>query len=342
MDATRRAWPWVLAVLILVPVAAGVGWWSGRASVAADAPPTAAPDADRTPGEPVTPLPPPSSAVATTGPLPALSVPLRTTLPELRRRADAGEPAAACRLGAEMAYCDDIRRRLDEAAAPNVYLPPPGRARDAEQDAAGRSARQAHAERSERLLQESLHCDGVPAFAPGESVRYWRIAARGGSLPAINYYVQGRAFQQENRLHDLEALRVYRSEAEAIALQGVAAGDIQTTLALAAAYADRPERRSLLSQAVTPDASMSLALFLQAQSLLDQPAPGMPPQGRMFAPAIAELERSLDPASLARARQQAAAFRRAAPIPASRPLSRSPNRLPSGGPVSLLRDLCTP
>lgn len=240
MEAKHLARAWMLSALALIPVAAGIGWWSGRASITSSSEPADAPSAvpDAVPDTVVTTSSPGSRAsLATAGqPLPDLSAPLRTILPELKRRADGGEPGAACRLAAEMELCEDIRRRLDEAAT-NLNLQGSwGGPLSAKQQDMRRNMQQREAERSERLLQESTHCEGVPAFSSRERVHYWRSAAMGGSLAAINYYVMGRPFRPENTLADLDALQQFQHEAATIAERGVASGDIQTTIALAEAY----------------------------------------------------------------------------------------------------------
>lgn len=336
----------------MLPAAVGVGWWGGRASTQVSDSPAHTPVDEALHSQappPETPTSAQTPVLSTAGlaavPLPDLSMSLRNALPELKRRADAGEPAAACRLAAEIEFCDDVSRRLDEAAN-ELHYPDTGSAHAANAGFAARrrQMREAAAARGERLLQESTHCEGVPQFASGERLRYWRMAALGGSLAAINYYVMGRAFRPEDSLDNLDALRVYRSEVEAIAMRGVAAGDIATTLAMAGAYSPRRRsERSLLYQAIAPDAGKALALYLQGQALLDQPPQGVPAQGHLFDSAVRDLERNLDHASLMRAREQAAAYRRTAPAPALPPMrSRTGNWLPSGGPTALLRAQCMP
>lgn len=345
MEAKARKRIWMLSVF-LIPAAAGVGWWSGRSAVITTPEPAKAVPSPSDPSVPSHPAArPPNadarvSAASATQPLPDLSAPLRTTLVELKRRADGGEPAAACRLAAEMEYCEDVRRRLDEAAINLNLADPASLELSAKQQEMRRSMLQRETESSERLLKESAHCEGVPAFSSRERVHYWRTAAMGGSLAAINYYVMGRPFRPENRLADLDALRQFEQEAAAIAERGVASGDIQTTIALAEAYSPLGRRRSLLSQAVTPDASKSLALWLQAGSLLDQPPPGGRPQGHLFARGNAELEKSMDAAALLSAREQASAYRRVAPTPALVKSARGGNVIASGGPEALQREFC--
>ena len=107
MDSKRSARIGLVVALVLLPAAAGVGWWSGRASQS-QTEPTPAPAGDATlPGTSAASTAKPSvqptaTARAPSGPLPPLDTPLRDALPELRRRADAGEADAACRVAAEM------------------------------------------------------------------------------------------------------------------------------------------------------------------------------------------------------------------------------------------------
>ncbi len=67
-------------------------------------------------------------------------------------------------------------------------------------------------------------------------MRYWRSAALGGNVAAMRHYAVGNAFRMNDTLDNLDALRVYRSEAEAIAQRAVAAGDLITAMTLANAY----------------------------------------------------------------------------------------------------------
>lgn len=253
-------------------------------------------------------------------PLPPIEAPLRETLADLRKRADGGEAGAACRLAAEMEYCNGMRRRLESNTtmlrrSESSFDAIKG-VRDPSMVAGMRAAQRTLIADGEQLLAESEHCSDVPHFHPDERVRYWRAAAMAGNVAAQRHYAVGNAFLLDDSLENLDELRVYRSEAEAVAWRAVNAGDLPTTLALAQAYApvQQSPRRYLLAQSVRPDGVKSLALLLLVQSRIRSASP--PPSampGTPIAIAIQELEDVLQPEQRERARRQAADFHRSLP-----------------------------
>lgn len=318
------------------------GWLAGRSSALGHSPTeTGAPptrtDTVESPPTPSTQLRPDRSRALPDRPLPPVDAPLREVLSDLRKRADGGEAAAACRLAAEMEYCNDIRARLESNSR---LLRHSQASYDALQDARGarmtaalRAAQRSMIARSEQLLEESEHCSDVPQFDADERVRYWRSAAHSGNVVAQRHYAVGNAFRLDDSLDNLDELRVYRGEAEAMAWRAVRAGDVPTTLALAQAYSPSPPtpRRYLLAQSVRPDAVQALALLLLAQSRIRSGA-AMPAQrSAPIALAIQELEEALPPEQRARARRDAADYNRS--IPASEPDSSSVNRSFYGTPL---------
>lgn len=312
-------------VLLLMVAVGGLGWWVGRThspathgSDTADATASTAPTARANPAIPeraASTLRPPNR------PLPDPQLPLRDVLSDLRARANAGEPDAACRLAAEMEYCDRIATQLSSLSeamkSTNVRLPQ-GARMTPELQATVRQTQQAMAAGAERMLEESAHCEGVPAVSAHQRLQYWRTAAIGGNVVAMRHYAVGNAFRMNETLENLDNLRVYRREAETFAKRAVGAGDLSTVLALAAAHNPaQPGRRHLLAQAVTPDRSQALALYLYAQSLMRDEARFATPR-TFIDQTVRNLEQDLDAASLARARAQAADHMRAQPtLPAS-------------------------
>ncbi|MBD9468221.1 hypothetical protein [Pseudoxanthomonas sp. PXM01] len=303
-------------VLLLVAAVGGLGWWIGRthspatrASDTAGAAPTAQANPatpDRAAGKPR----PPNR------PLPDLQLPLRDVLPDLRARANAGEPDAACRLAAEMEYCDRIATQLSSLSeamkSTNVRLPQ-GTRMTPELQATVRQTQQAMAAGAERMLQESAHCEGVPAVSANQRLQYWRTAASGGNVVAMRHYAVGNAFRMNEMLQNLDNLRIYQREAETFAKRAVAEGDLSTVLALAAAHNPaQPGQRHLLAQAVTPDRSQALALYLYAQSLMRDDERFATPR-TFIEQTVRNLEQDLDAPALARARAQAADHMRAQP-----------------------------
>lgn len=342
---SRRLLP-VSIIVLLVAAAGGIGWYGGRTRQAEHA---AQPAGTAQAGATADGSPPPSPPVAAPRPadrpLPALDRPLRTTLPELKQRADAGEAAAACRLAAELDFCAQTRMRL-EGTADMLRATEQAAARDS----AGISTEQREQRRramlaqSERVLEESAHCDGVPESTPTQRTGYWRSAALAGNPMALRFYASGGAFRQENLLEQLDALRVYRGEAESLALRAARAGDRGMVMALAHAYSpDNPGRHSLLAQAVEPDGVRALAFSLRAQDYLRENTSRAPAGARAgrrqgniddrLAESIRELETQLDADARARARQLAADLGRApAPALPDFPSPSDDSRRMPGGP----------
>ena len=351
MEARRYSQAWLPVVLLLLPVVAGVGWWGGRASMSAPDRNAAAVHA----GDVAAASDPMSDPAAASGatrprraeaPLPDLTTPLRDTWHGLKQRADAGEAGAACRLAAEMEFCDGIRLRLDAASAMladhEAMAAPPGAA-DADAATRADARRRAITTGSERLLEQSRHCEGAPAFSPQDSVRYWRSAALGGHVGAMRHYAVGNAFRMNDTLDNLDALRVYRREAETIAQRAVAAGDLLTAAALASAYSPqrRGNRRYLLAQSVQPDAGRALALFLYVRERL-RVGPEPPPrlQARLDS-TIRTLEAELSPAALSQARAQAAAYPATTPV-TPREYALLSRATGTGATANVSREECAP
>lgn len=311
----RRWWRYGLSglIVLLVPAAAYLGWLQGRA---ASAPVTHAMPAppDRQMPVPDASMPQPSRAsAASDSPLPALETPLRDSLATLRQRADAGESAAACRLAAEFEYCHQIRYRL--AAASETLRE---QERSGINTASGLSEqtrqnlRNMMAANSEHLLKESEHCEGVPLSTAAERVRYWRQAALAGSTPALRHYAVGNAFRLNETLENLEALVVYRREAEALAWRGVASGDLHTGFALASALSPQRNelRRYFLAQAVKPDKAKALALYLHLERQLQSAPAAFDGLRAQVEQQRSELLADLDASMQARARELAAGYAR--------------------------------
>lgn len=354
---SRRPLLFASIALVLAAAAGGLGWLGGRASH--DAPSKEARDAgdtERTASAAGT----AASARATAQrppdrPLPPLDQPLRDILPELKRRADAGEAAASCRLAAELDFCAQIRMRLastadmlrDGADSPVRFGQVDPNASPEERQRQSEQALVAH---GERLLEESAHCDSVPPSTPVQRLQYWRSAALGGNPMALRMYASGNAFRQESVLDQLDALRLYRGEAESLAVRAAQSGDRMMVLALGNAYSpnNREQRRSLLAQAVKPDGARALAFFLHAQAQVPAPPATSPRNANRQAMrdnrltrSIRELEAQLDPSALAQARQLAADMARDYAPPAM-PSSVSTSRTDARGlPGGMLRAQCS-
>ncbi len=327
----RRWWRYGVSglVVILVPLAAYLGWLQGRSTGAPAAP--ASPEAPTgqalASGSSVSPLP--SAPAVSAAPLPALETPLRDALAMLRQRADAGDPNAACRLAAEFEYCHQIRYRL---VAASEVLQQQEQLRSNTGSGLSEETRQnmrdMMAANSERLLKESEHCEGVALSTAAERVRYWRQAALGGNTPALRHYAVGNAFRLNETLENLDALAVYRREAEALAWRGTASGDLHTAFALASALSPQRNelRRYFLAQAVRPDKVKALALYLHLKRQLESAPAALGGLRSQVEQQSGELLAELDAPAQARARELAAGYARD-----WTPSSREPFAIPSPG-----------
>lgn len=251
---------------------------------------------------------------AEVGPLPPLEMPLRLALQQLERRAAAGEPKAACRLAAELAYCE--RLRVDLAAAEQTIeqaqTEQQPRSAAAVESAEVRSHRTRWMEmtraRAEGVLREAAHCEGVRTALPATIAHHWRAAALGGHVPSMTHYAVGNAFRIRDTLNNLPALAIYRQEAEAIARRAAAAGDVNAMAVLAAAYSplNDDSHRTYLAQSVRPDVVESLSLYLQLRA----GAPNaIDPRTRLIEAKIVQLSQIASPPQLAQAKSRAAQHR---------------------------------
>ncbi|HEX5756173.1 MAG TPA: hypothetical protein VFY12_07460 [Arenimonas sp.] len=266
---------------------------------------------------------PPAAAAATPslettsesgfGPLPALDVPLADAMATLEHRAAAGDAAAACRLAAELARCDQLRfrltdtqRRLDWEQQRIAQRPERSGNNDAFKrhlDSLTRS--------SERLITESQHCSGVAPADPGRIAQLWRTAALTGHGPSLRHYASGNAFRMRDTLRNLDALRRYQQEAESLALRAARGGDVMLQFTLANAYAAGDEQggRYLLAQSVQPDPARALAIFLHLQRALpDSGVANQPRIADLLSRRISQLRSELSAADTARAETEALAL----------------------------------
>ena len=260
----------IAAALVLAAVLwryPGVDPARGQAAAAAGAAPAAAvagPSAGTSEeGLSARPHPPAPSA-----PLPALDTPLRLVVADLKRRADAGDAAAACRLAAEFERCRSLAVQANDFEPLDLALEELLLAASGEEQVAG--IRQ-HVEQRDQFKVAAAaafeHCVGVPEPDASERARYWRRAALGGHAAAMRHYASGNAFRFDDLMGAVPELEVYRREAEQVALRAAGAGDVAMIHALAAAYLPRDgadgwtstASRSFLAQVVQPDAGKALA-----------------------------------------------------------------------------------
>ncbi|MCF8828307.1 hypothetical protein [Xanthomonas campestris] len=211
---------------------------------------------------------------AASAPLPPADVPLRQVFDELSRRAAGGDAAAGCRLAAELERCDRIQHRL-AAHDEQVWRMEHGRQVTPADKAAYAAWKKMLDVMAPGLLNAADRCEGVRSLSAAERVALWRQSALAGNPGALAHYVVGNAFRRRDTLEVLPQLQTYRREAELMALQASSRGDLQTSLALAAAYSPRRDtgERYFLAQVVKPDLARSLALYRRGSRLLPEAAP---------------------------------------------------------------------
>lgn len=219
---------------------------------------------------------PASPAARSHEPLPPLDLPLARVLPALQRQADAGVPAAACRLAAEYQNCLSLPQQREELAA---WLAQRRRALELvtangtnteHVDTFQKSFEQELALRENRLAPRERRCEGVELPAPSVVLRQWRHAALLGDPTAMRYYASGSAFRWSNVLDSADVLAAYRNEAPAMAWSLVRQGDLLMTLRVASAASSLTRfSPGLLDQIIDDDPALALALYRRVLEALD-------------------------------------------------------------------------
>lgn len=310
MTSNHAPRPKAALLLLMLAVLAAVGFWlrpggtattpdEASAETAPSAQASARPSAEDAKAPSTTPIPP--------APLPTMAAPFALIAGDLQARSDAGDPDAACRLAAELAYCSvramhraDFDRWLAERQTALASITDPQVRRDV---AAG--IEREMTVREGMLDQLTRHCEGGPAATPNDIAAQWRRAALLGSPAAMKQYASGNAFRWSNLMDSLPLLATYRGEAEAMATQVASTGDGEMLLAMATGYDPLPSpQRSLLAQSLQPDGPRALAMYQRAQAAVS----GLPPEQmsqmrQQLAARISSLESLLPPADRARANQ---------------------------------------
>ncbi|WDS37586.1 hypothetical protein [Pseudoxanthomonas sp.] len=166
---------------------------------------------------------PPFSAPASTAPMPPWGEPLGPNLDAVRRRADAGDARAACRIGAEASLCNLAR-------APTAATTPG-------HDSATGQSRPGNADLSN-------YCEGIDDDLRGRAAAYLRKAAMAGNTDAMLRYASGPFYPASPQppdapgyLHD-PAFSDWYADALPMALRALHAGNPLAAQLLASAYAD--------------------------------------------------------------------------------------------------------
>jgi hypothetical protein len=179
----------------------------------------------------------PFAAPQDTAPMPPWGEPLGANFDALRRRADAGDARAACRIGVELSLCEVSRRgstRTGDAAAA------------APQNAAARHASIAGVPQQGLRQGQNLadYCEGVDPAQQGLAASYLRKAALAGNRDAMLRYAQGAFFDgsrealDHNRyLQDPGFVDWYRDAVPTLQ-RALRASDPMAAQLLADAYAD--------------------------------------------------------------------------------------------------------
>jgi hypothetical protein len=184
--------PVVIAAGLLLLVAAGVGGWRARAPQPARAAAGAQEGPQRAPARALPAAQAHARAMPATfkaSPLPPAEVPVALVLPELRRRADAGDARAGCRLAFELIRCaayTDGREDVDR------WL----RDREAHPGAAGImvSGSPDFATQQVLLGERAQECAAIPAAELARADDALYRAAVGGNLEATLRYIDGQGF----------------------------------------------------------------------------------------------------------------------------------------------------
>lgn len=315
----------VLAALLLA-IAAAL-WWTGRSGTGDDVPV----DAAGAGAAHVAPRAPPPNAPAPSAwpELPPLDRPLRLAIADLRARADAGDPLAACRLATEAERChflaQNVQGAREQLERNDERAPVPPERREAME-----RARQQMRDLLARRERDAAHCEGVEPLAPTERVRYWRQAALAGHVPSMRRYASGAVFDLQALVDLLPQLATYREEAEFLARRAAAAGDLQAAAMLAFAYQEEPRRSpqgaspNLLRQVVRPDPRDALAWL---QAVRAHPAVARLPDAHWFGPSVES--------ALARAAERLPAGE-SLPAPASMPVVESGSAWPLPTPGEMV------
>jgi hypothetical protein len=203
-------------------------------------------------------------------PLPSLDMPLAQALPELELRAHGGDHTAACRLAAERQTCASLE---DDLIVHDRWLAKREQVFSASiKGVSAEEVRQAFeielSGRESRLSWKVKHCEGVPPIDGKALVEDWRRAAQLGSWAAMRDYASGAVFEWSNLLANADQLSQYKNEAERMALAVAGWGDVPMNLSLADAYSPYQQgnvAKSLLRQAVKPNAAMALAMYKRLQ-----------------------------------------------------------------------------
>lgn len=155
-------------------------------------------------------------------PLPPLGTPVKDVIVQLTADAEAGAPAAACRIGAELARCwqtRDLLRVRDQQLSRLAGLPAnSGEAQRINAMAAGISA---------RTKDDKAICDGVSDDQMDGGWRYLLSAALSGNAAAVEQFVVNPPLSHGDVLTSLEGWTAYRDFAPTLLQRAIESGSVR-------------------------------------------------------------------------------------------------------------------
>lgn len=174
-------------------------------------------------------------ASAALPPMPEPGLPLADAVAALAARADAGDNAAACRVGSELARCAALAWRQPGPQAETL------RETALNEEAKGRTAEAESMVRfADELEAATRDCAGVPDAYRGRAARYLRQAALAGEPEAMLRYADGDDLFPAMTYDWLRSpdLDPWRRDAPALLQRSLEAGRPEAVLMLARAHAD--------------------------------------------------------------------------------------------------------
>jgi hypothetical protein len=154
-------------------------------------------------------------------PLPLQNVPIAPYFEELKRRADAGEPAAACRLSFEVARCE-MRPALRHMASSLGKL----HKDDNRSEQVRASLERQLTEIQDQISSVEATCKDVPDLNAEDLWRYALVAAQSGNVRAMVHFASfPPGLSSDNMLGQMEGWMAWRANVADFVTGAVEAGD---------------------------------------------------------------------------------------------------------------------
>ncbi|APV48598.1 hypothetical protein BWI17_02200 [Betaproteobacteria bacterium GR16-43] len=192
--------------------------------------------------------------------VPPRTASVRDVLAALKKDADAGVPEAACRVGAELARCQQAKQVLasmDRQLATLARMPAsPALERQQAMTRAG----------AERYEEYAEACAGIDDATEGAAWRYLFRAAQAGSVSAMAQFAVNPPLSREDIERDLEGWAAYRQYGPGFLEAAVRAGDVR---ALYTAMFSAGAGMSPTGARVTPDPYRAIVYGTAALPIVD-------------------------------------------------------------------------